>query len=99
MGYPRWVHGDWNDGMNRIKGQSVWLSFFLYDVLNRVVKICEHLREKKEQKGENDAEERERIVRYHKMAETLKVALDAVAWDGKWYKRAFFEDGMPLRFQ
>ena len=37
--------GDWNDGMNRVgregRGESVWMAFFLYDVLGGFVPLCE----------------------------------------------------------
>lgn len=38
-GLPLMGAGDWNDGMNLVglggRGESVWLGFFLYDVLQR----------------------------------------------------------------
>ena len=38
-GLPLMGSGDWNDGMDKVgnegKGESVWLAFFLYDVLIR----------------------------------------------------------------
>ena len=38
-GLPLMGCGDWNDGMNLVgekgKGESVWLAFFLYDVLKQ----------------------------------------------------------------
>jgi cellobiose phosphorylase len=38
-GLPKIGSGDWNDGMstvgNKGKGESVWLGFFLYEILNR----------------------------------------------------------------
>ncbi len=37
MGLPFIGSGDWNDGMDKVgnhgKGESVWLAFFLYDIL------------------------------------------------------------------
>jgi len=36
--------GDWNDGMNLVgehgKGESVWLGFFLYEVLTRFADVA-----------------------------------------------------------
>ena len=81
----RWEHGDWNDGMNNIKGQSVWLSFFLYDVLNRFCKICDAKKDY------------EKTQKYQEVMQKLKEVLNNIAWDGKWFKRAFFRDGTPLR--
>ena len=44
-GLPKIGSGDWNDGMNRVgnkgKGESVWLGFFLYDVLAKFLPIIE----------------------------------------------------------
>ena len=43
-GIPLMGSGDWNDGMNLVgekgKGESVWLGFFLYDVLVRFSEIA-----------------------------------------------------------
>jgi len=33
---------------------------------------------------------------YRQQAETLRAALEAHAWDGKWYRRAYYDDGKPL---
>lgn len=38
----------------------------------------------------------ERANRYRKIATDLQAALEAHAWDGEWYLRAFFDDGTPL---
>lgn len=87
-GLPKIGSGDWNDGFSEVgpkgKGESVWLGFFLYLILNRFAKILD-LKEDKEK-----AEE------YRKQAETLKRNLNKNAWDGRWYKRAFMDDGNVL---
>lgn len=83
-GIPNMGTGDWNDGMNGIRGQSVWLGFFMYDVIKRFIKICEY-------KTDN-----EKVEKYKVILEELKKALNSEAWDGKWYRRAFFENGIPL---
>ena len=48
MDFLRLAHGDWNDGFstvgNKGKGESVWLGFFLYDILNKFNKICTNIR-------------------------------------------------------
>ena len=92
---PRGAHGlpligcgDWNDGMNRVgehgRGESIWLGFFLYDVLLQFASIarlhedaafatyCEH------------------------EAVTLQTSLEQQGWDGAWYRRAYYDDGTPL---
>ncbi len=87
-GLPLIGCGDWNDGMSRIgiegRGESVWLGFFLYAVLEGFIPLCE-------QRGE-----RERAARYKAYREQLQQALESAGWDGAWYRRAYFDDGTPL---
>lgn len=87
-GMPLMGIGDWNDGMDRVgkdgKGESVWLAFFLYDILNEFSKIA-RLR--------NDHDFAEEC---NKQAERLKQNTDQHAWDGQWYRRAYFDNGEPL---
>ena len=75
--------GDWNDGMstvgNKGKGESVWLGFFMYDVINKFIPIM-----KEYTKNADD-----RIEKYSKILEQLKKALNTSGWDGRWYKRAY----------
>ena len=44
-GFPKIGSGDWNDGFssvgNKGKGESIWLGFFLYDILKKFAPICE----------------------------------------------------------
>jgi cellobiose phosphorylase len=86
-GLPLMGTGDWNDGMNRVgregRGESVWLGFFLYATLPEWIAFAEA-------RGE-----RERAARYRAYRERLHEALDA-AWDGAWYRRAYYDDGTPL---
>jgi len=87
-GLPLMGAGDWNDGMNRVgldgQGESVWLGWFLVDVLNRWTAILEA-------QGDTARAEtcRDRATRY-------VAALETAAWDGEWYTRAFYDDGTPL---
>ncbi|HEY9088167.1 MAG TPA: protein ndvB, partial [Anaerolineaceae bacterium] len=87
-GLPLMGSGDWNDGMNRVgiegRGESVWLGWFLYDVL-------QHFAGLSDLRGESEiaAQQRER-------ARGLQAALEASAWDGQWYLRAFYDSGQPL---
>ncbi len=87
-GLPLMGTGDWNDGMNRVgehgKGESVWLGWFLHSILWEFAKIAD-------QRGEH---KRAEAWRLHVSA--LKAALEREAWDDKWYRRAFFDDGTPL---
>ena len=85
-GLPLMGTGDWNDGMNKVgvqgQGESVWLGWFLYATLNRFVPLCEMM-------NENSAQ-------YRRRAENLVRALEANAWDGDWYLRAYYDDGSRL---
>lgn len=87
-GIPLMGTGDWNDGMNLVgnngKGESVWLGFFLYDVLiqfNRIAKIH----------GDVPFADKCKNV-----ASTLRKNIEKNCWDGEWYIRAWFDNGKPL---
>ncbi len=87
-GLPLIGCGDWNDGMNRIgnegRGESVWLGFFLFTVLHRFARLAE---------ANDDPHFAERC---RTAAAELEKNLEAHAWDGQWYLRAYFDDGTPL---
>ncbi len=80
--------GDWNDGMNTVgnkgKGESVWLSWFAYDIFNQFIPICT------QQGDEQFAQDLQAF------AKALAGSLEASAWGGNWYRRAYFDDGTPL---
>ena len=84
-GLPKIGSGDWNDGFNNLgskgHGESVWLGFFLYDILNRFEKIIRL-------KNALDILEKYTVIKTN-----LKIVLNTVAWDGKWYKRAIDDYG------
>ena len=79
--------GDWNDGMNRVgangRGESVWLGWFLVTVLNETAVLCDG-------RHSDDLAQR-----YRSQARWLAGSLE-LAWDGGWYRRAYFDDGTPL---
>jgi len=87
-GLPLMEGGDWNDGMNRVgregRGESVWLAFFLHDVLSSFATLA---------RKRGDAVYADTCLAE---ARRLSASLDASAWDGDWYLRAFFDDGRPL---
>ncbi len=87
-GLPLMGIGDWNDGMSSVgdegKGESVWVGWFLLKTMEEFIPFCRERREKKREKA------------YLKHIEELKIALDENAWDGDWYRRAYFDDGTPL---
>ncbi|HEX7797975.1 MAG TPA: glucoamylase family protein [Vicinamibacterales bacterium] len=86
-GLPLIGSGDWNDGMNRVgqlgRGESVWLGWFLVIVLKQWAPLCER------------AGDIERAHHYRSEAAWLTGMLE-LAWDGNWYRRAYFDDGTPL---
>ncbi len=85
-GLPLMGSGDWNDGMNRVgiqgRGESIWLGWFLHATLMRFTQLCALMNENAEP--------------YLQTAEQLAQALEAHAWDGNWYLRAFYDDGSSL---
>ncbi|HWC04555.1 MAG TPA: glucoamylase family protein [Methylomirabilota bacterium] len=87
-GLPLIGTGDWNDGMNRVgnqgRGESVWLGWFLVATLREFAHLAELL-------GEGA-----RAETWRTHAHTLEASLEAHAWDGDWYRRAYFDDGSPL---
>ena len=163
-GLPKIGSGDWNDGFstvgNKGKGESVWLGFFLYKILDGFIEICkikepneeqiiseqnkinqskEHIIKNIENKNEtnnseisveinqlnsnqenslnrkvqennlinnskdkeskekiNQKEVKNRIERFKEIKMQLKKALNTKGWDGRWYKRAFMDDGNVL---
>ena len=87
-GLPLIGTGDWNDGLNRVgekgKGESVWLAWFLCDILDRFARICDSLGD------------RERTEYYRSRSKEYATAVEQTAWDGAWYRRAYYDDGFPL---
>ncbi|OGV63179.1 MAG: hypothetical protein A2283_09200, partial [Lentisphaerae bacterium RIFOXYA12_FULL_48_11] len=87
-GLPLIGCGDWNDGMNMVgkegRGESVWLAFFLYDVLTQFAELA---------RSRNDMPFADRCVIE---AGQLQKNIEENAWDGQWYRRAYFDNGEPL---
>ncbi len=87
-GLPLIGTGDWNDGMNEVgvggKGESVWLGWFLHAVLAEWADLADA-------RGEG-----KRAERWRGHVSALKESLEREAWDGDWYRRAYFDDGAPL---
>ena len=92
-GLPKIGTGDWNDGFstvgNKGKGESVWLGFFLYKILDGFIEVCK----KRVEEGKEDANI---IGKFEKIKLALKRALNTKGWDGRWFKRAFMDDGSAL---
>lgn len=87
-GLPLMGSGDWNDGMNTVGnkgcGESVWLGWFLHKILKKFIPLC------------NIRNDRKRAKLYEDEAAKIAEAIEAEAWDGSWYKRAYFDDGNAL---
>jgi cellobiose phosphorylase len=87
-GLPLIGAGDWNDSLDRVgkegTGESVWLGFFLYTVLTRFSKLSR-------ERGDTDFSQR-----CLDEAANLKKNINRHAWDGQWYRRAYFDNGDPL---
>ncbi|MEP6926364.1 MAG: glucoamylase family protein [Ginsengibacter sp.] len=87
-GLPFIGSGDWNDGMDKVgehgKGESVWLAFFLYDILIRFTEIADL-------KGDANFS-----AKCKQQAKKLRSNIEKNGWDGQWYRRAYFDDGTPL---
>jgi len=87
-GLPLMGAGDWNDGMNLVgekgMGESVWLGWFMASILKRFASVCEFRKDIENQ------------TKYLAQSKQLVEAVEKNAWDGEWYKRAYFDDGTPL---
>jgi cyclic beta-1,2-glucan synthetase len=83
--------GDWNDGMNRVghegRGESVWLAWFL-------CRLVQDFAPQAHARGEVA-----RAQRWETAAQGWLAALQGPAWDGQWFKRAFFDNGEALGSQ
>lgn len=80
--------GDWNDGFNRVgiegKGESVWLGWFLSQVMSDFADVLFLAGEKEAAEG------------YLREAKRIVDHIDLESWDGEWYRRAYFDNGDPL---
>lgn len=87
-GLPLMGCGDWNDGMNKVgelgQGESIWVGWFLLVLLKRFLPLAAA-------RGETAW-----VQEYEAKMAALRTALETHAWDGAWYRRAYFDDGTPL---
>jgi cellobiose phosphorylase len=87
-GMPRFGRGDWNDTLDYIGGkdggESVWGAMFTVAMLNRLLELL----------GSLYAAGRHPEVR--DLRDRLVEAIEAHAWDGEWYIRAFGEAGRRI---
>jgi len=79
---------DWNDGMNKVgnqgKGESVWLGFFLFEVLTQFIKVAQA------------RDDFEFVELCRNAAKKIQRNIEKNGWDGEWYRRAYFDNGLPL---
>ena len=89
-GLPLMGCGDWNDGMSRVgvggKGESVWVAFFLCDLLPKMEELTQQM-------PDADLNYCEELSKFRS---SLVQALQDHAWDGFWFLRAFFDNGDPM---
>jgi cyclic beta-1,2-glucan synthetase len=87
-GLPLIGSGDWNDGMNLVgidgRGESVWLGFFLCEVLRQFTDVARR-------RGDPTF-----AATCIAEAARLRESIEQHGWDGEWYRRAYFDDGTPL---
>lgn len=87
-GLPLIGTGDWNDGFSAVgregKGESVWLGWFLIVTLKNFIGLCEK------------KEDFLRMERYQEFIQRLIENIEKNAWDGSWYRRAYYDDGSPI---
>lgn len=87
-GLPLIGTGDWNDGMNSVgdegRGESVWLVWLLIATIDAYAKFADA-------RGEDS-----RAARWRKHAASLRKTVEVAGWDGKWYRRGYYDDGTPL---
>ena len=87
-GLPLIGTGDWNDGLNRVgeqgRGESVWLGWLLHTALTNFARLAD---------GRGEVA---RAATWRQHATRLTESLEQNAWDGDWYRRAYFDDGTPL---
>ena len=89
-GLPLMGCGDWNDGMSHVgvegKGESVWVAFFLADLLPKMQEITQRM-------PGADLSYCEELSQFHTR---LVKSIQDNAWDGEWFLRAYFDNGDPM---
>lgn len=124
-GLPLIKSGDWNDGMNKVGnkeiGESIWLGFFLYDILTRFIELIDYESQFAKQEGvskevaiaiNGDSRKEEAKVefiqeinkincheekeKFKEIASNLRKNLNNSGWDGRWFKRAYTDEGKEI---
>ncbi len=76
--------GDWNDGFSNIRGQSVWLTFFMMNLLERFKLVAKIKKDD------------EMIKTADRHIHLFKHSIISYTWDTDHFVRAFFENGEVL---
>jgi len=76
--------GDWNDGFSNIKGESVWLTFFMIDILDRFSRLAAVMNDEVNE------------MHFKSERHVLKHAITNSAYEGKYFTRAFYPNGNPI---
>ncbi len=80
--------GDWNDSLTNIgkegRGESVWLSMAYIHALNEMSGLYEFI------------EDGDKALYVQGRAESMRRAVRASSWDGKWFVRCFDDRGHPV---
>ncbi len=87
-GLPKIMNGDWNDTLDHIgpkgKGETVWGAFFLGYVIKKTFELLENKKDFCT------------LERWNSKYEELRKTINEFCWDGKWYLRAFRDDGSEV---
>ncbi len=76
--------GDWNDGFSNIRGQSVWLTFFVMNILEKFIPIASYMKDD------------EMVKICEKQQHVFKHSILSTSFDKDHFVRAFFENGEVL---
>ena len=87
-GLPLMGTGDWNDGMKRSASTAKARAFGTAGFSSRA--------QLRLQRWPSGADRRRMRIGVANEPRHLRDALEANAWDGAWYRRAYFDDGTPL---
>ena len=80
-GLPHMGSGDWNDGLDNVQGESVWLGWFFSCCAGSFAQLLRELCE-------------EGADHYEMLSKQIGAAAEA-SFNGRWYQRAYFADGSP----
>ena len=87
-GLPRPGYADWDDTLNVDHGsgqaESVWCAMLFCRATLDLAELCDHLHRPEE------------AASFRALHARMAAAVEACAWDGGWYARAFDDEGRPI---